>query len=161
MLLHRHSLVSASNFLTPFLVSNFPLFCFALLHGELQYFECVFDEVSLYLLISLCIRIEARRMINLKHPGLEISVEHHIEPQKLKAAVRLFLLARTVNMLELWLHRQYSFDNNRLYFFPDLVSMLARCRFARFRRRLRHQPTQAITDSQLMFLIIEVAIALV
>jgi len=64
-------------------------------------------------------------------------------------------------MLELRLHGEDCLDHDLLNFLPNLVSVLTRSRLTRFRWRLRHQPRQTITDSQLVFLIIKIVVPLV
>ena len=64
-------------------------------------------------------------------------------------------------MLELRLHGEDCLDHDLLDFLPNLVSVLTRSRLTRFRWRLRHQPRQTITDSQLVFLIIKIVVPLV
>ena len=59
-------------------------------------------------------------MIDLKHPWLELLVEHDVEAEQLEAAVRLLCLTTSVNVLQLWLHRYDRFDHDGLDFIPNL-----------------------------------------
>jgi len=92
MLFSAHTFVHTLSLLLFFFISDFPLFSFSVLDRHLYNVECVSQQLGLNLLVRFCIRVEARRVIDLYHPRLEICIQHDIEAQQLKAAVRFFLL---------------------------------------------------------------------
>lgn len=121
MLLSAHTFVRALCLLLFLFISDFPLFGFPMLNRHLYYVECIFQKLSLNLFIRLCIRVEARRVINLYHPRFQVCIQHDIEAQQLKAAIGLFLLARPVDVLQLGLDSQHGLNDNTFDFLPDFL----------------------------------------
>ena len=63
-------------------------------------------------------------MVHLKHPGLQLVVQHDVEAQKVAHEVRLLRLGRAVQVLQLWLDHEDGLDNYLLYLMPDHFGVL-------------------------------------
>ena len=100
-------------------------------------------------------------MVYFQHPRLQLLVKHDIESQQFKTTVRLFLLTRTVNVLQLGLHCEDSLDDDRFNFFPNFVCMLKGCWLAWFARWLRHHARKTLRNFQFVLLIVEVRVLFV
>ena len=60
-------------------------------------------------------------MVDLEHPRFELLVEHDVEAEKLKAAIRLLSLAAPIDVLQLWLDSDNSLDDDGLNLVPNLT----------------------------------------
>lgn len=83
-------------------------------------------------------------MVDLEHPRFELLVEHDVEAEQLKAAIRLLSLAAPIDVLQLWLDSDNSLDDDSLNLVPNLTCWPAEARFALLDRRLCHDAVQAV-----------------
>ena len=97
-------------------------------------------------------------MVDLEHPRFELLVEHDVEAEQLKAAIRLLGLAAPVDVLQLWLDSDNGLDDDGLNLVPNLTGRPAEARFALFDRRLRHDAVQAVVQTELVGIIVELVI---
>lgn len=97
-------------------------------------------------------------MIDLEHPRFELLVEHDVEAEQLKAAIRLLGLAAPVDVLQLWLDSDNGLDDDGLNLVPNLTGRPAEARFALFDRRLCHDAVQAVVQTELVGIIVELVI---
>ena len=97
-------------------------------------------------------------MVDLEHPRFELLVEHDVEAEQLKAAIWLLGLAAPVDVLQLWLDSDNGLDDDGLNLVPNLTGRPAEARFALFDRRLRHDAVQAVVQTELVGIIVELVI---
>ena len=126
----------------------------ALLDAQLEDLESVLYQVVLHIKVDAGVRAEARHVVDLEHPRLQLVVQHHIEAKQVAADVGLLGLARTVEMLQLRLHNHERLDDYLLDLMPNLISFLPICPTVAARRH--ELPFQDIAQPQLMFRAVEV-----
>ena len=134
---------------------------FAMLDTHLNDLKGIPNQASLDCSINRSVGSKRRCVIDLKHPGFQLLVEHDIEAQKFEATVWLLRLTAPIYVLQLWLYRYYRLHHDRLNLVPDLSSGLCDPRFAFLRRWLAHDSFQAVVETQLVGIVIEVFILLV
>ena len=100
-------------------------------------------------------------MVYLEHPGLELLVEHDIETEELKAAIRLFGLATSIDVLQLRLDRNNSLHNNGFDLVPDLACRPCHSTLALLDRRLRHDAFKAVVEAQFVCVVVKLVILFV
>ena len=91
-----------------------------MLNTQLDNLQSVLDQASFDRFIDRCIRAERGRVIDLKHPWLQLLVQHDVKSKQLKAAVGLLGLATAIDMLELGLDCDNRLHNDTLNFVPNL-----------------------------------------
>ena len=100
-------------------------------------------------------------MVDLKHPRLQLLIEHDIEAKQLKAAVRLLSLTAPINVLELRLDSDDSLDYDGFNFLPDISCRFRSTRFSFFGRRLGHYAFETIVEAEFMSVIVELVVFLI
>ena len=130
----------------------------AVLHAHLDNLECVPKESTLDLLINDSIRRERWSMVYFEHPWPQLLVEHDVEAEEFKAAIRLLRLTAAVDVLQLRLHRGDGLNDYCLYLFPNLTSWPGRTRAALLDRRLSHDAFQAVIKAQLVCIVVKVIV---
>ena len=64
-------------------------------------------------------------MIDLEQPRLQLVIKHNVEPEQIHTQVWLLRLASSVEVLQLGLNREDSFDDNLLHLRPYVVRSFA------------------------------------
>lgn len=69
------------------------------LNLHLDDLQRVSQQLSFDILVDCGINSERRCMVNLQHPWLKFAIKHYVKAEQLEAAVRLFGLATSVDVL--------------------------------------------------------------
>ena len=125
-----------------------------LFNAQLQNLKRVLDQMMLDFKVNACVSAKARHVVHLKHPVLQLVVQHDIEAKQVAACVRLLGLAGTVQVLQLRLDDHKRLDNNLLDLVPNLVSLLPVG--ATIGTRRDELSLQYVTQTELMLRTIEV-----
>ena len=161
MLHHCRTLVNVLRDLLLHLLLHLVCDAFAVFDAHLDDLECVAEQATLDSLINLCVGAERWSVVNFKHPGLEFLIEHDIETEQFKAAIRLLSLTATINVLELWLNSDDCFDNYGLNLIPNLRRSFRCTWFSFLCRWLSHYPFETVVESELVSIVVEIVILLV
>lgn len=97
----------------------------ALLDAKLKDLKSVLDHVVLDFIVKVGVRPETWHVVHLKHPGLQLMVQHHIEAEQVAANIRLLGLTGAIQVLELRLHNHERLDNYLLDLVPNLIGFLS------------------------------------
>lgn len=111
---------------------------FPLLDRELNYVESVLEQFLFNFDVSFGFDLERGCVVDLQQPWFQFLVQYNVETQKFVTAIRLLLLTRPVNVLQLRLRSQDSLHYDRLDVLPYGVGRPHSRVFARLGGRLAH-----------------------